>query len=308
MRRLDVDRLHYFLLSLLSESKHSMRKLYLQLDQHFRRRTSRQILLRSLVLAVIFGVIDYKTGFEISFSFFYLIPIAVATVYSGIRNGMIVTLVSVFTWAASNRLAGEQFSSEWVRYWNTGIRFVTFSLIAYMLDQLNISVQHENLLARTDFLTGVNNSREFHRVMELELARARSFNKPVSLAYFDLDNFKQVNDRLGHSAGDELLRNVAQAVTSVIRKGDLLARVGGDEFVLFFSGADDKAIRGIVEKIRGAILAQTKAGTLGVTISVGVVTYHVPPATVDEMIQAADAVMYEVKAGAKDAALLRVMN
>lgn len=285
-----------------------MRKPYQAFHEYFTRLGPSRVLYLSAALVLLLGALDYLTGFEISFSFFYLIPISIASLYAGFRGGMTVTAVSVFTWAASNRLAGEIYSSEWIRYWNTGIRLVTFSLVAYLLDELNLSMQHENLLARTDFLTGVNNSREFFRLVELELRRARDLGQPASVAFFDLDNFKQVNDRLGHSAGDDLLRAVAQTVTSVVRKGDLFARIGGDEFVLFLSDTNEQTIHGVVEKLRTAILNRMQALQLDVTVSIGVATFLVPPASVDEAIRAADVLMYEVKSREKNGTLYKLIH
>lgn len=285
-----------------------MQRAYQLVDAYFHRRGPRQVLLGSILLAIFLGALDFLSGFEISFSFFYLIPISIATLYSGFRSGMIVTGVGVLIWAVSNRLAGENYSSEWIRYWNTGIRLATFSMVAYILHQLNLSIQHQKLLARTDFLTGINNSREFYRLMEMEVQRARAFGQPVSVAYFDIDDFKLINDRFGHSAGDELLRTVTQSVASAVRKNDLFARVGGDEFVLMLSGTNEQTIQGVIEKLRNAILNKSNAIQMRVTVSIGVVTFTVPPASVDEIVQAADELMYEVKAHEKDGVLYKTIN
>lgn len=285
-----------------------MQKEYQVLDAFLKRWGPRVVLLGSVILVLLLGAIDYFTGFEISFSFFYLIPISIATLYSDFRNGMIVTGLSVFIWAASNRLAGQTYSSEWILYWKSSIRLVTFSMVAYILHQLNLSIKHQKQLARTDFLTGVHNSREFYRLVEMELRRARAVRQPVSVAYFDIDDFKRVNDRLGQIAGDEILRTVTQAVTSAVRKNDLFARVGGDEFVLFLSGTNEQNIHGVVEKLRNAILNKTSAIQMGVTVSIGVTTFTVPPISVDEIIQAADALMYKVKTDEKGGVLYKAVN
>ena len=282
-----------------------MQRLYQLFDTYFQQHGPRQAVLWSIILALFLGALDYFTGFEISFSFFYLIPIAIAAIYAGYRNGMIVTAMSVFIWAVSNRLAGESYSSEWIRYWNAGIRLVAFSAIAYILHQLNLSIQHQRLLARTDFLTGINNSREFYRLANIEVQRARQYRQPFGIAFLDLDNFKDVNDRYGHSAGDEVLRLVTQVVASVIRKGDLFARVGGDEFVLILPDTNSLTIRVVVEKVRRSIESELRAADRRVTVSMGAISYVYPPASVDEMIKKADQLMYEAKKQGKNGVLFK---
>jgi GGDEF domain-containing protein len=97
------------------------------------------------------------------------------------------------------------------------------------------------ILAWTDELTGAGNRRAFERVLEETIAAARPERRPVSLMYFDIDNFKSYNDRFGHEAGDEVLRETVELLRSVIRRGDHVFRIGGDEFVVIF--ADSRGAR-----------------------------------------------------------------
>jgi two-component system, cell cycle response regulator len=109
---------------------------------------------------------------------------------------------------------------------------------------LRLDRAHEELrvLAWTDELTGAGNRRAFERVIEETIAEARGERRPVSIMYFDIDNFKLYNDRFGHDAGDEVLREVVELLRAVIRRGDHVFRVGGDEFVVIF--ADYRGPRG----------------------------------------------------------------
>ncbi|MBL9148895.1 MAG: GGDEF domain-containing protein [Phycisphaerae bacterium] len=97
------------------------------------------------------------------------------------------------------------------------------------------------ILAWTDELTGAGNRRAFERVLEETITTARPERRPVSLMYFDIDNFKSYNDRFGHEAGDEVLRETVELLRSVIRRGDHVFRIGGDEFVVIF--ADSRGAR-----------------------------------------------------------------
>src|SRR5947209_3726117 len=84
-------------------------------------------------------------------------------------------------------------------------------------------------IAPTDALTGAANGRTFYECVTVEVGRARRLTRPLTLAYLDLDNFKQLNDRLGHAAGDQALMHFVQVVRQNLRNADVLARLGGDE-------------------------------------------------------------------------------
>jgi len=122
----------------------------------------------------------------------------------------------------------------------------------------------------------------------------------IAIAYIDLDNFKAVNDRFGHDAGDRLLRSVAGIINSSVRKGDAVARLGGDEFAVLMPAIGDRQIRrrfaGMLQRMRGHF----RSRRLKVTASVGVFVYRIPPSSVDVMIRDADRQMYAAKRAGKD--------
>ena len=283
-------------------------RIFPALQSFFTRLGPRWSLFFSFVFALGLGYLDYRTGFEATFSFFYLLPIALATLFVNFESGLFITCVSVFIWTFSNWLAGDAYHYEWTRYWNIGVRLVTFMAIADIVHELQLSMQHENLLARTDFLTGISNSREFYRFAGAELERARRSKHPFSIAYLDLDHFKQLNDRLGHSAGDDLLCVVAQTISSTIRNGDMFARIGGDEFVLLLPETNEADARKVVVRSQKAVSEKLKKDNTGVTVSIGVVTFEVLPKSVDGLIKAADHVMYQAKTKGKDTVVFRVVR
>ncbi|MBI4061336.1 MAG: diguanylate cyclase [Elusimicrobia bacterium] len=149
-------------------------------------------------------------------------------------------------------------------------------------------------MTRTDDLTGLYNQRHFHERLREEAARARRQGDPLSMVVFDLDGFKQVNDRLGHLAGDRILKAFAGAVgDSVRREVDLCFRYGGDEFVLLLPGTT--AARG-ARVARRIVKAAEPLAKEGVTASWGVAQL---PASGDAsaFVRAADAAMFMMKAG-----------
>jgi diguanylate cyclase (GGDEF)-like protein/PAS domain S-box-containing protein len=178
-------------------------------------------------------------------------------------------------------------------------------VVAKIADQIGIAQEqianHEALAkqARTDALTGLLNRRSFTKRVEQSLAECDRSGQPGTLVYVDLDNFKAVNDKLGHQAGDAALKGVATSLRRVARASDIVARLGGDEFALWLSTADEEAaiarakvILGLKEEL--APLSASPEKPLG--LSVGLAVY-VPARreTIAELIARADAAMYEVK-------------
>jgi diguanylate cyclase (GGDEF)-like protein len=254
----------------------------------------------ALLLVALVGYLDYITGFEVSLSFLYLIPIAVATWYVNSKAGYVVTFVSVVTFLLSNWAAGETYSREIIRFWNGFTRLMIFVMVIWLLQEFKRALAHERMLSQTDYLTGIANNRELYQQVQAELRRASRSKRPISLVYIDLDGFKQVNDRLGHRSGDALLRTVAAIFQSMIRRTDTAARLGGDEFAILLPNTGQAGARCIMQRLQAAFLKRMEASQTNVTLSAGVISFASPPASVDEMIHQADALMYKAKAGGKN--------
>jgi diguanylate cyclase (GGDEF)-like protein len=160
------------------------------------------------------------------------------------------------------------------------------------------SVRTRTKRSQLDPLTGIPNRRSFFERLEIEKSRAKRYDHPLTLAYIDLDNFKQVNDRFGHSTGDNLLSLVAHVIREGLRSTDSVARLGGDEFAVLLSETNSAAATSAADKLRSSLNAAMKQHNWSVTFSIGVVTFQPPPESVQEMITAADRAMYaEKKAG-----------
>ena len=285
-----------------------LRRLFAPFNKFFLSIGSRRVFVLASFLLLVLGWCDYATGFEIAFSFFYLIPISIATWYIGIRSGYLMTVVGLLLWVVSNRLAGEMYSSEWIRFFNTAVRLVVFMMIANLLHELKIALQAEHKIAHTDHLTGAYNSRELDEQLTFEIQRASRQHYPISLAYIDLDNFKRVNDTYGHSAGDLQLKRIAQTLSDTIRKTDILARLGGDEFVLLLPNVDSEDAKLVFQKVERAVLQELADLHSPITLSAGVITFKKIPASADEMLRQADALMYEAKNSGKAKAIYFVVE
>jgi len=146
----------------------------------------------------------------------------------------------------------------------------------------------------------VPNRRFFYQQLNNELARAERFNTPVSMVMVDIDHFKQLNDHSGHSAGDDVLRKVAQLLRHNLRKVDTLARYGGEEFIVLLPQIALDEAREVADKLRRAVaetvFEQGKRQPLGiVSISVGVATLPRDANDDVKLIDAADSALYASK-------------
>ena len=151
----------------------------------------------------------------------------------------------------------------------------------------------------TDPLTELANRRHLMEHLTRELAAAKR-GRRLALALLDLDGFKAFNDTRGHPAGDEALRRLAQCLVSHTRAMNLAARMGGDEFAVVLSGADAAGARVYVDRVRAAFRkAAAELGDPRLDVSVGVAGYTAGMQTVEDLIAAADAALYEVKARRK---------
>jgi diguanylate cyclase (GGDEF)-like protein len=165
--------------------------------------------------------------------------------------------------------------------------------------ELRRAMIHIRRLALADPLTGLPNRTALLDALERAIARQRRHGGTFALLYFDLDNFKQVNDRHGHAVGDACLREMAAALTANVRREDVAARLGGDEFALL-AVEPDQHIERLAERIRGEILRGMQAHSWPVSASIGAVVFMVPPASTDAVLSAADAAMYAAKNAGKN--------
>ncbi|MCX5905969.1 MAG: diguanylate cyclase, partial [Deltaproteobacteria bacterium] len=247
------------------------------------------------------------TGPEIAFSIFYLLPVMLCAWFVDRRWAIFTSLASAVVWFIADVSCRESDLLSWVLYWNALVRFGFFVTTAHIVSSLKQSLISETNLARTDYLTGVTNLRYFYELAETELKRARRFNHPLTLAYLDIDNFKLVNDRLGHAAGNELLQRVAGTIRSHIRTIDILARVGGDEFVILFPQTGAGTAQSAIQRIQAKLGNLPQAYPWPITFSIGVFTCLTASDSVDAMVSQADRLMYAVKLAGKNSAKFEVL-
>lgn len=158
--------------------------------------------------------------------------------------------------------------------------------------------QQLSLLAITDSLTGIFNRRHFFELAESAFQEAVRYARPFSVLMFDLDLFKHVNDKYGHSKGDDILRTVAQRCATTVRQTDILGRYGGEEFVAVLPQTGSKKAAALADRLRQVISASpiaTETGSLTVTASFGVSTLSTDARSLMQLLNRADAALYQAK-------------
>ena len=160
--------------------------------------------------------------------------------------------------------------------------------------KLHEMAQGLRVQASTDALTGLSNRWKFDEVLSYEIMRSTRYKTPLSLMLYDIDNFKEVNDRYGHQTGDKVLIQLSQFVQSLIRNTDLLARWGGEEFILLNPGSDSKMAYQAAEKLRKAIQETVFEGAGTITCSFGVAQFS-DGETAETFLSRADAALYQAK-------------
>ncbi len=163
------------------------------------------------------------------------------------------------------------------------------------LEKLKSALEKEKDLSRKDFLTGLNNRRVFFEMGDFEARRSSRHQRALSVAYVDLDNFKQVNDTLGHQVGDDVLITVASTLQANLRSTDIIARLGGDEFAVLLPETSSQIAQHVMTKLRDHLLNDMRKCGWPVTFSIGIATFPDCTISFDEMIRHADELMYTAK-------------
>lgn len=254
----------------------------------------------TLLIAVI-GFLDYASGYELSFAAFYLVPMFILAWSAGRWAAYAGAVGAAAARTLSDLLAGKTYPAAWMLAWNAGMRLVVFAVIAVLLTVARRYVEMERAQSRTDHLTGAMNKKAFLEALQSELGRARRYGHSFTLVYLDLDNFKSVNDSLGHLVGDALLVETVAVFRSNIRVSDLVARLGGDEFAVILPETDEGGARVTVAKLVEQFGRSMSAHTWPVTLSVGSST-SAGNESVEQLIARADGLMYAAKMRGKNSA------
>lgn len=188
----------------------------------------------------------------------------------------------------------------------------TMVRVKFLQDELKERMEELDRLASTDPLTGLYNRRMFFRRMDEEVARAGRTASPMCLIYVDIDHFKDINDVYGHSSGDAVLQQISRTMTRILRRGDVLGRIGGEEFLILLPDTTGVAGQRIAERLRQRVEHATIYSgdrKLNVTVSAGVFSAADPVGlSIDDMVRVADQALYEAKETGRNKVVYRGEN
>jgi diguanylate cyclase (GGDEF)-like protein len=259
----------------------------------------------SLVATVL---LDHVTGAVISLSFLYIFAAAVAVWCLGERLGLVLSIVAILISAVLKHYDFVAITQQGrgiglgAEAWNTFARILSIVIVGIVVDGLRIALALERWRASHDGLTGALNKAAFQERAGVLVRRAREQDRALVLAYMDLDGFKGVNDRHGHSAGDRVLRAFAGAAAKQIRDADLFARVGGDEFVALMAVRSCEEGDQVAEMLHGRLTKILRETGFAVTCSMGALVSASEMIDLDDGgLELADTLMYEVKRSGKNA-------
>lgn len=273
------------------------------------RRSRPALVLLGVAAILVIGIGDYfATKRLLEFSVFFVLPISFFTWFLNRTAGLVVCAISGAVILGVNLGSRTYLADINIAYWNAGVWLGFFVLFTFIVADLKVLHQRERHLARVDSLTGAATRLAFYEFANDEIHRARRLKQPITLAYLDIDCFKQINDRNGHTAGDRVLMAVARSMKAGTRRTDMVARMGGDEFALLLPNTRKDDAAALLTKIGNLLRKSMKERGWPVTFSIGAVTFQSSPESVGYMIECADQIMYSVKQSGKNSVRQQEMS
>lgn len=264
------------------------------------KRRPRFIWLLSLLAIAVTCITLFLTENNVDLRPLLVLPVLLASWYGGSKAGASIAVLTAILLLATNWALGSFYSSTISLVYDSLVALFVYLFIGIIVTNFRKVHRVEAVAANTDSLTGVNSARRFYAELANEILRSKRYGHAFSLAYIDVDNFKQINDTLGHSIGDKLLIQLSKCLLESLRATDVVARIGGDEFVCLLPEAEQREARSALLKAEKALRDRMKKHGWDVSFSIGVVTFETSPDDVREAVQLADELMYEVKGNSKN--------
>ena len=285
------------------DDHHTVRARWSPLEAALRKSADLKKTVAALWLALMWGVVlvmDSATGLQVSLNAVYVAPLCFTAWcfgrIAGLASGLMAIVLTGYLNGFGDGLSGQASTVPLPTVVsNAAVRIFGVIFVILFVGAFRRTFDQERANARIDPLTGLGNRRAFSsECRRLELASARD-NRIVLCGLIDIDDFKAVNDRHGHAAGDEVLRIVADALASAVRPYDVTARLGGDEFAFCLAVRDPASAERKCRRIHDAVMAALMLSDYGATCTLGGAT----GADVIETLRAADQTLYQAKNAGK---------
>jgi diguanylate cyclase (GGDEF)-like protein len=223
----------------------------------------------SIALILAIGIVNYSLSAQASLLIFYLVPVAIATWFVGLRPGFLAAGLS----------AAAIICGQWrplqpeLSLWNGVVAGLVGYGVATLLHRIKISSEIERQLSRTDAATGAINRRFFMELLEAEFNRAQRYRFPLTLVSIDLDNFEEINQRLGYQKGDELLYQFVENLSEALRANDVVARLSNSEFAIILPQTDDDQAKQVFTRILPELKTTLTSEDVPIECIFGVMTF-----------------------------------
>jgi diguanylate cyclase (GGDEF)-like protein len=275
-----------------------MRRVFADLVRWYEsQRVAVAVVISALLLAALVTV-DGFLGFEPAFRIVYVLPLWIATRLGGRWAGL--ALVALGSWvgttidARNHSPAFDQIISS------AFLHFLALGAVMLAIARVEEALWTAKKQALSDPLTGLMNRRALREFSE-DVLRG---TEPLTAVVIDCNDFKKLNDEFGHHAGDHVLQMLARVIENETRQMDLVARVGGDEFVLILPGSDSQEARKVMNRIESAFEKRIQDAGYATSLSVGMASISDEDAGIESLLKRADREMYSEKSKRKNGAYL----
>jgi diguanylate cyclase (GGDEF)-like protein len=265
------------------------------------------IAISGVVLVAVAGMLDSMAGGRASLTLLYVVPVVLVG-WAGSRWGsLLVALLGATAVFLVQQWGSRSLCTDipvvWAQALNVFGVLMLFALMTSALRELRLRT-----LAGLDRLTGVLSADSFFRGANRELSRAKRFKRPCTLVYFDIDNFKEINDKAGYEEADMVMKATVEQIKRSIRTVDIMGRLGGDEFAILFPETGPEQAHTAVSKLEKGFSSLIRNRQWTVTLSIGAVTYFTVPEKADEMVRRASDLVAEAKREGRNKAKFEVMS
>lgn len=257
----------------------------------------------SLISITILAFIDYNTYHLVSLRMGYMIPLGLLAWQYGKNQAIAISMLVVgYTFWLDTLFP--LYTWHFNMYFFALESFLFYYAAIWGLDKAKLQWELKKEAADKDTLTGLYTRRLFHELADQELAKCNRYSRTFCIAYLDVDNFKQVNDTLGHKEGDKVLKELSQGLKTILRKSDIVARLGGDEFIILFPETNKDQVKIVLQKIVENTHILATQNNWPITLSLGSIEVTKPAPTLQDIVEKADSLMYAVKHNGKNSMLI----